>query len=134
MTQNQTPALPHEDYLQAVLGALQELDVDATDAQTSTPDGQTLDGWINFSTRAYENDWPHGVYLGWDQHLGWALCDQGTRTLFPLDLDTYAHPRAVAHRTIDRLTGSPDGEITQWNDWPGAVKVQDAVEQWEKRA
>jgi hypothetical protein len=127
-----TDALPHEDYIQAVLGALFELDAEATHAQTSTPDGDTLDGWIAFTHGAYCEHWPDGVYLGWDQHQGWALCNNGpNRNLHPLDLDTYAHPRAVAHRTLDRLTGSPDGVIEQWSDWPGAVKVQDAVEQWE---
>lgn len=125
------PPLPHEDYMQAVLGALYELDVDATEAQTSTADGQQLDGWINFARSAYAEEWPGGVHLGWDQHEGWALCDEGARTLFPLDLDTYAHPRAVAHRAIDRLTGSPDSSVGHWADWPGAVKIQHAVEIWE---
>ncbi|WP_328907999.1 hypothetical protein OG230_36220 [Streptomyces sp. NBC_00234] len=45
--------------------------------------------------------------LSWTSSDGWALTDTGpNRTAYPLDLDPYAAPAAVAARA--RLAGTPD--------------------------
>ncbi len=123
--------LPHEDYITQVCERLGELGIHVADGITTTPDGETLDAAISFYARTLSLElWPDGVYLGWDQRGGWALCDEGSnRSLYPLDLDTYANPRAVAQRTADRLADNPDSPVDE--HWDGAVALQDAVEAWE---
>ena len=123
--------LPHEDYITQVCERLGDLGIHVADGIATTPDGEVLEAAISFYARTLSLElWPGGVYLGWDQGDGWALCTEGSnRCLYPLDLDTYANPRAVAQRTADRLTDAPDSPVDE--DWDGAVALQDAVDAWE---
>lgn len=127
--------LPHDGYIDAVAYRLTRLYHEPKQWWTTTPDGQQLDGVIMLGDTANPKLWSPRVWLGWDQYSGWALCDD-TRTLFPLDLDTYAAPEVVAVRAVDRLTGRPDtiaGE--DWNDadedWDGAEALAEAIRAWE---
>lgn len=122
--------LPHEDYILAVYNALAGLGLRlGEDAQTSSPDGQQLDGWISFRPDVIDRtSWPAGVYLGWDQHAGWSLCDEGTRSLYPLELEVYASPTSVAARTRTRLSDEPDAPADQ--AWDGAEALKAAVAVW----
>lgn len=120
--------MPHDDYIAAVAHHLTRLGHEPTQWWTTTPDGEQLDGIIYVSDTANPNLWGSRVWLGWDQRDGWSLCDD-TRTLFPLDLDTYAAPEAVAARAIDRLTGRPDSTVGE--DWDGAETLAEAVREWE---
>lgn len=124
------PPMPHDAYIEAVANHLTTLGHDPKQWWTTTPDGEQLDGVIHFRGTANPDLWPDRVWLGWDQHAGWALCDTETRTLFPLDLDTYAAPEAVAARAADRLTGRPDSAVDE--DWDGAEALAEDVRKWEE--
>ncbi len=123
--------LPHEQYITDVFTALDDIGTDPTDVITTTPDGEQLDGVITFPRNAYgAQEWPDGVFLGWDQRAGWALCTEGeNRNLEPLDLDTYANPATVASRTRSRLYGDPDRPVDE--SWDGAALLDAAVKAWE---
>lgn len=122
--------LPHEDYAAAVVEALTELGYEPANWWTETPDGQQLDAVIDFHARISPDAWPDGAFLGWDQREGWSLVSTGeNRNLYPLDLDVYANPSAVAERTRTFLVGDPVTPVHE--RWDGAVALQDAVEQWE---
>lgn len=122
--------LPHDDYTAAVVEALAALGCEPANWWTETPDGQQLDAVIDFHARISPDAWPDGVFLGWDQREGWSLTGTGeNRNLYPLGLDTYANPAAVARRTLDRLLDEPDKAVDE--QWDGAVALQDAVEAWE---
>jgi hypothetical protein len=127
--------MPHDAYIDAVAHHLTCLGHEPAQWWTETPDGEQLDGVIILGGTANPDLWPGRVWLGWDQRTGWALCDD-TRTLFPLDLGTYAAPEVVAVRARDQLMGRPDtiaGE--DWNDadeyWDGAEALAEAVGKWE---
>lgn len=124
--------MPHDDYIEDVAHRLASLGHDPEQWWTTTPDGEQLDGVIFIDT-ANRDLWPGKVYLGWDQRDGWALCEveQGTgaRTLYPLDLDTFAAPEVVAVRAADRLTGRPDTDVDE--SWDGAEALAEAVRKWE---
>lgn len=125
-----TDALPHENYVDAVFEALDKFGLHPKDAMTTTPDGEQLDGVVSFLHSEFPDDWPDGVHLSWDQHEGWSLCSEGTnRSLYPLDLETYAAPTAVADRARTRLLGLPD--MPSPEAWDGAATLQSAVEAWE---
>lgn len=121
--------MPHDDYIDAVANHLRQLGHEPTQWWTTSPDGEQLDGVIEVSKAADSDLWSGRVWLGWDQRDGWALCDNETRTLFPLDLDTYAAPEAVAVRAVGRLTGRPDSAVDE--DWDGAEALAEAVRKWE---
>lgn len=123
--------LPHDDYIAAVDHHLTSLGHEPAQWWTESPDGVQLDGVI-FFRRSDANPylWSGNVWLGWDQREGWALCDNETRTLYPLDLGTYAAPEAVAIRAVDRLTGRPDTAGEEF--WDGAEALAEAVQAWEK--
>ncbi|ACU71835.1 hypothetical protein Caci_2926 [Catenulispora acidiphila DSM 44928] len=121
--------MPHDGYINEVAYQLTQLGHEPTQQWTTSPDGEQLDGVIVFDD-ADPALWPDHVWLGWDQHNGWALCDNGTRALFPLDLDVYAAPGAVAVRAADRLTGRQDTDVDE--DWDGAAALAEAVRAWEK--
>lgn len=121
--------MPHDDYIEDVAHHLASLGHEPEQWWTTTPDGKQLDGVIELRGTANSDLWTGRVWLGWDQRNGWALCDD-PRTLFPLDLDTYAAPEAVAVRAAERLTGRPDSAVDE--DWDGAAALAEAVREWEK--
>lgn len=128
--------LPHDDYIAAVAHHLTRLGHEPAQWWTESPDGEQLDGVIIIGDTANPDRWPGRVWLGWDQRVGWALCDDQERTLFPLDLGTYAAPEMVAVRAVDRLTGRPDRIAGKdWNDasegWDGAEALAEAIRKWE---
>lgn len=121
--------MPHDGYIDAVAHHLASLGHEPAQWWTESPDGEQLDGVIVFRGHAANLDlWTGRVWLGWDQRGGWALCDD-KRTLFPLDLDTYAAPEAVAVRAIDRLAGRPDSAVDE--GWDGTEALAEAVRKWE---
>lgn len=127
--------MPHDAYIDAVAHHLTRLGHEPTQWWTTTPDGEQLDGVIVLDGTVNSDLRTGKVWLGWGQRAGWALCND-TRTLFPLDLGTYAAPEVVAVRAADRLTGRPDriaGE--DWNEanegWDGAEALAEAVREWE---
>lgn len=125
------PPMPHDDYIDAVAHQLAMLGHEPAQQWTESPDGEQLDGVIFFRRRDANPDlWTGNVWLGWDQRTGWALCDNETRTLFPLDIDTYAAPEVVAARAAERLTGRPDTAVGE--DWDDAEALAEAVRAWEK--
>lgn len=133
------PPLPHDDYIDSVAYCLTRRYHEPGQWWTTTPDGEQLDGVIVFGNTVNRDLWPGRTWLGWDQRAGWALCDDTTRTLYPLDLDTYAAPEVVAVRAAERLTGRPDRIVGEdWNDadegWDGAEKLAEAVRKWESGA
>lgn len=122
------PPMPHDDYIDAVGHHLTDLGHNPAQWWTESPDGEQLDGVIVFDDTANPNLWTGKVWLGWDQRDGWALCDD-TRTLFPLDLGTYAAPEAVAVRAADRLAGRLDTDVDE--AWDGAEAFAEAIRVWE---
>lgn len=122
--------MPHDAYIDAVAHHLTHLGHRPTQWWTTSPDGEQLDGVIEFRDTPNPDLWTGRVWLGWDQRDGWALCDDETRTLFPLDLDTYAAPEAVAARAVDRLAGRPDSPVDE--DWDGTEALAKAVQEWEE--
>lgn len=123
--------MPHDTYIDAVAHHLTGVGHEPAQWWTTTPDGEQLDGVIEFRGTPNPGLWTGRVWLGWGQRAGWALCDD-TRTLFPLDLDTYAAPEAVAVRAVDRLTGRPDSAVDE--GWDGAEALAEAVQEWEKNS
>lgn len=120
---------PHDNYIEDVANHLTSLGHEPMQQWTTSPDGEQLDGVIEFRGTANPDLWTGRVWLGWDQRDGWSLCDDD-RTLFPLDLDTYAAPEAVAARAVDRLTGRPDSAVDE--GWDGAEALSGEVRKWEK--
>ena len=128
--------LPHDDYAAAVVDALTAIGIVPDQWWTETADGQQLDAVIMFSEKTHDamdaDAWPSGSFLGWDQRQGWSLVEGAfNRTLYPLDLDTYAAPAAVAQRARDRLLAPDEPDKPMVEAWDGAVALQDAVERWE---
>ena len=120
--------LPHDNYIDAVAHHLTRLGHEPAQWWTETPDGEQLDGVIIFGDTANPDLWAGRVWLGWDQRVGWSLCDD-TRTLFSLGVGRYAAPEAVATRAADRLTGRPDTVVDV--GWDGAEALAEAVWKWE---
>lgn len=132
-----TDQLPHDDYITAVANALAGYGITVIDGGTSTPDGQLLDGWINFAPASVSTDlWPHGVYLGWDQQNGWLLIEQGGgRNVDPLDptaVRTYSSPQQVACSAANALRGRMStGPITNDGTWSWDSRpLEAAVKAW----
>ncbi len=123
------PPFPHDAYINAVAHHLTRLGHEPTQWWTTTPDGEQLDGVIEVSEAANPDLWTGRVWLGWDQRDGWSLCGD-ERTLFPLYLDTYAAPEAVAVRAADRLAGRPDSAVDE--GWGGAEALAEEVRKWEE--
>ena len=125
-----TTSLPHDGYLHAVHDALAALGIEPDRSWTETPDGQQLDAVAELRTNpAIRAEWDGGVFLGWDQRAGWSLVDEGTnRTLYPLGLDVYANPKAVAQRAYTILFGAGSNPVDEV--WGGAEALQAAVEAW----
>ena len=128
----ETTALPHDGYLQAVHDALGALGIEPDRSWAESPDGEQLDAVAELrSNPAIRAEWDGGVYLGWDQHSGWSLVDEGTnRTLHPLGLGVYANPAAVARRAYTILFGAGSTPVDE--AWDGAQALQAAVEAWER--
>lgn len=127
---DQTESLPHEPYLELVGDALFKLGYTAP-LFTSTPDGEQLDAWFDFDDDELDSDqWPDGVYLGWDQRDGWVLTSTGVnRNTWPLDvLDSYARPEDVAAVAHARLIDAPFPGVTPWER---AAEIEVAVKAWE---
>lgn len=124
-----TENLPHEAYMELVGDALAKIGYVAP-LFTSTPDGEQLDGWFEFDDHLDTEEWPDGVYLGWDQRRGWSLTSTGTnRNTWPLDgLDTYARPEDVAAVAHSRLVDAPIPDVTPWER---ADEIEAAVKAWE---
>lgn len=131
--------LPHDPYMAAVADALAAWDIKPTKWWTETPDGEQLDAVFMWDdgTPSPEH-WPHGVYLGWDQHAGWQLIEAGgPRNVDSLSPDsrTYCDPRQVAADVRAQLThGRTPGPITLDGDWWDTQATQAAVERWETSA
>ena len=123
--------LPHDDYIDAVAYYLTKFGHEPVQWWTESPDGEQLDGVIVLGDTVNPDLWTGKVWLGWDQRDGWSLCDDA-RTLFPLDLGTYAAPEAVATRAADRLTGRSDTAVDE--DWDGAGVLAEAIRAWEGEA
>lgn len=121
--------MPHDDYIDAVAHHLTRLGHEPAQWWTESPDGEQLDGVIILGDTDNRDLWPGRVWLGWDQRAGWMLCDDQERTLYPLKLDTYAAPEAVAVRAVDWLTGRPDADVDE--GWDGAEVLAEAVRAWE---
>lgn len=111
--------LPHDPYMDIVHAHFSDLGMFPAGFRTDDPDGQELDAVFEFHDEAVsEDEWPDGVYLSWTSCDGWALTNTGpNRSIYPLDLDLYAAPAAVAAHTRARLAGTPDPEAgpTDWN-------------------
>lgn len=130
--------LPHEQYVTEVCERLGELGVEVADGITTTPDGEVLEAAISFDHSNFaagaigRTAWPDGVHLGWDQREGWSLCSEGAnRSLYPLDLEVYANPLAVAQRASDRLAAE-GADVPVDQSWEGAGPLDDAVLAWER--
>lgn len=126
-----TDVLPHDPYMDLVHACLADQGITPR-MWTSTPDGEQLDAVFEFEDPD-SDEWPDGVFLGWDQHGGWALTDTGSsRTQYPLDLDTYARPQDVAAVVAAQLRGQTAPAV------PGGPWAQDttaaAVTAWEATA
>lgn len=138
MTEQQ---LPHDEYITAVAETLAGYSITVTDGGTSSPDGQLLDGWIHVDLSSVSTEqWPHGVYLGWDQTRGWLLIEQGggrnVHDLDPTAVKTFSSPQQVACSAANALRGRlATGPITNDGTWSWDSRpLQAAVEAWETGA
>lgn len=135
MTNSPAP-LPHDDYARAVADALAAAGTAPATWFTSTPDGHQLDAVFNMAAGTFDPDaWPDGVYLGWDQNAGWDLTDNaGNRNTYPLGLEMFASPAAVAGRTRTRLLGLPDTTVDElWAITDEARRWVADIEAWSTR-
>ncbi|MFI1532794.1 hypothetical protein [Streptomyces griseus] len=126
-----TTRLPHDPYMDLVHAELSDLGIWPIGFRTDDPDGQELDATFEFRDEAVsEDEWPDGVYLSWTSSDGWALTDTGSsRTAYPLDLDPYAAPAAVATRAHARLAGTPDPAVGS-TDWDLKEPIATSVNEW----
>ncbi|MFJ7063729.1 hypothetical protein ACIQVA_39865 [Streptomyces microflavus] len=70
------------------------------------------------------------MYLSWTSGGGWALTDRSSsRAVYPLGIDPYSRPAAVASLTRARLAGQPDPD-TGSTGWDLAAPLSDAVSAW----
>lgn len=123
--------LPHDPYMDLVHAHLADLGMFPTGFRTDDPDGEQLDAVFEFPENSVSDDeWPDGVYLSWTSSDGWALTDTGnSRTTYPLDIDPYSKPSAVAAVTRARLAGRPDPAIGD-TDWDLRGPITEAVDAW----
>lgn len=135
--ESMTDHLPHDEYMAAVADALAAVGFEPAEWWTAAEDDR-LDAVFQWDTVSAEH-WPHGVYLGWDQHNGWQLIQTGgPRNVDRLSPDsrTYSDPRQVAADTRARLTHGLDGwtpgPITITGDRWDDRATRAAVEDWEK--
>ena len=94
--------------------------------------------WITFEPSCVDQGtWQHGVILGWDQHHGWTLIEQGGgRNVHPLDpegVGTYSSPRQVACSAANALRGHlTTGRICNDGTWSWDSRpLEAAVGAWE---
>lgn len=130
--------LPHDSYVDAVAHALASYGIDVIDAFTTTPDGETLDGVLRFAETDIDPDeWPHGVYLGWDQHTGWQLIESGggrnVTDLDPEGVGRLSSPLQVACSTANALRGHmATGPICNDGTWSWDERpLEAAIAAWE---
>ncbi len=130
--------LPHTEYMAAVADELAVYRAAPGNWWAETPDDQQLDGvFTNFPDSSVDSgQWPHGVYLGWDQNQGWLLIEQGGgRNATPLDPDgvsTYSSPRQVACSASNALLGRSTGPICNDGSWSWDSRpLEAAIEAWE---
>lgn len=123
--------LPHDGYMESVAEALEARGVKPSSYWTETPDGERLDGVLNFDNHpGIDREWPEGICLTWDQQRGWNfIVGRENRWLDPLPVGTYAHPQAVASASFHRLRGAKAPEAD--DSWDGAAALLSAVEAWE---
>lgn len=126
--------LPHDPYMDQVHAHLSDLGIFPTGFRTDEPEGAELDAVFALPDHAVaEDEWPDGVYLSWTSSDGWALTDTGSsRTAYPLDIDPYSHPAAVAAITRARLAGQPDPEDIP-TTWTLRAETETAVDSWRRQ-
>ena len=131
-------ALPHDPYISAVADAFANYEINVVRADTTTPDNELLEAWIEFDSADIDSaTWLHGVYLGWDQNRGWHLIEAGGgRNIHELDPEgviTYSSPRQVACSTANALRGhGSTGPIACDGTWSWDSRpVETAVAEWE---
>ena len=131
-------ALPHDSYVDAVAHALASYGIDVIDAFTTTPDGETLDAVLRFAETDIDADeWPHGVYLGWDQHTGWQLIESGggrnVTDLDPQGVGWLSSPLQVACSAANALRGHmTTGPICNDGTWSWDERpLEAAIAAWE---
>jgi hypothetical protein len=132
--------LPHDEYMAAVARALHAEDIEPAEWWTDQEDDR-LDAvfrWDDAAPRA--EHWPHGVYLGWDQHTGWNMIEAGgSRAVHALpDCRTYGDPQQIAATVHARLVHGPDGwtpgPICRTGDLWDVRPTVAAVERWDTAA
>lgn len=123
--------LPQDPYMNLVHAHFSDLGMFPAGFRTDDPDGELLDAVFEFHDEAVsEDEWPDGVYLSWTSSDGWALTDTGSsRTIYPLDIDPYSAPAAVAAITRARLAGQPDPDIGS-TDWDLRKSISAEVNSW----
>jgi hypothetical protein len=123
--------LPHDPYMDLVHARLSDLGMFPTGFRTDDPDGEQLDAVFEFPDNSVSDDeWPDGVYLSWTSSDGWALTDTGSsRTTYPLNIDPYSDPAAVAAVTRARLAGRPELDLGS-TDWDLRELISESVNAW----
>lgn len=123
--------LPHDSYMDLVHAHLADLGMFPAGFRTDDPDGEQLDAVFEFPENSVSDDeWPDGVYLSWTSSDGWALVDTGaSRTAYPLGIDAYSKPAAVAALTRTRLAGRSDPDLGS-TDWDLRSLLVAEVDAW----
>jgi hypothetical protein len=152
-----TRTLPHDDYIEAVVNALDTAGPEVKDAWTD--DCETRGTYcylgavikLDMLTVGLQEEWPHGLLLIWEWHTGieaehgepqrgpqWQfaeLKDDGSNE-YPTDLPVYgyASPAAIvdaARKVINHEIGAGDFfNLGQWRGWDGGL-IGDS---WEHQA
>jgi hypothetical protein len=125
-----TASLPHGPYMDVVHAALADEGITPW-MWISCPDGSQLDAVFEFADRDVDEDqWPDGVYLGWDQHSGWTMTTTGSsRTQYDLTVHPYGKPQDVAAVVAAQLRGRPVPQVAA-GPWPGDTTAAE-VEEWD---
>lgn len=124
------PPLPHDSYVHAVSGEFRRWGIPVVKTWTDVTDDPDLIAGIEFDPEyASRATWPGGVFLGWDQHRGWALlASDNRRPAQDLTVSRYASPAAVAHAAQRVLAGEGPGVVCE--TWTAAVATEAAVTAW----